>query len=502
MLRIFAIGLVAGGIGALAFAPLRQPLLMLAALLAWMLLTQHALAWKQAAFTGLSFGLGFFLVGVSWVYVSLHVYGQMLMPLAALATLLFALYLSLFTALASGISIWLRDRYRFSDRMLLLLVLPAAWTATEWLRAWLFTGFPWLSLGYSHAPEGWLAGFAPLVGVFGVSWLLVLQAGLLLAAWGWRHERPRAAGACLAVCAAIVIAGLGLNRVSWSTPVGQPIRVTLLQGNVPQDMKWMQEVRAATLTMYREQVLKSDATLIVLPETALPLFYDQIPADYLADLKAHTAAQGSRILLGTVERTRAEGAFDYYNAVAMVGGADGEVNRYRKSHLVPFGEYIPFGFGWVLNILKIPLTDFARGDARQAPFVVADQKVAANICYEDGFGSEIIRALPDATLLVNVSNVAWFGRSWAADQHFQMSQMRALETSRWMLRATNTGVTGAIDEAGRAVAVLPQHEAGALTVKAQGRQGMTPYARWGDWPVLAGLLLVGFVLARSRRSTA
>jgi apolipoprotein N-acyltransferase len=280
-----------------------------------------------------------------------------------------------------------------------------------------------------------------------------------------------------------------LGQVSWSEPIGKPLTVALLQGNVPQDRKWMQEVRAATLAMYREKVLAADAQLIVLPETALPLFFDQIPPDYLAELKAHADAKGSRILLGTVERTRADGAFDYYNAVAMVGGAESEAARYRKSHLVPFGEYIPLGFGWVLKILKIPLTDFARGDARQKPFVVADQNVAANICYEDAFGNEIIRALPDATLLVNVSNVAWFGRSWAADQHFQMSQMRSLETSRWMLRATNTGVTGVIDERGRAVAVLPQHEPGVLRLAAEGRTGLTPFARWGDWPVLLGLLL-------------
>lgn len=510
-LRIFAIGSLAGAAGALAFAPLRMPLLLLAALTVWMLLTLRATSWKVAALTGLSFGLGYFLVGVSWVYVSLHVYGQMPMLLAALATFLFALYLSLFTALASGAAIWLRTRRGLSEATLVLLLLPAAWTASEWLRAWLFTGFPWLSIGYSHAPDGWLAGLAPLVGVFGVGWLLLFQAALLVFAFGARHTHPRQAAAGLAVCALVVLAGLGLGRVSWSEPVGKPLNVALLQGNVPQDRKWLQEVRAATLAMYREMVLTSEAQLIVLPETALPLFLDQIPADYLAELNAHATSKGARILLGTVERTKAEGAFDYYNAVAMIGGgaggegaagtvgAEGTAQRYRKSHLVPFGEYIPLGFGWVLNILKIPLTDFARGEVTQQPFTVAGQKVAANICYEDGFGSEIIRALPEASMLVNVSNVAWFGRSWAADQHFQMSQMRALETSRWMLRATNTGVTGAIDERGRAVGVLPQHEAGVLNVTAEGRRGMTPYARWGDWPVLLGLALVAGWLALPRR---
>lgn len=500
LLRIFATPFLAGALGALAFAPLRLPLLMLAAMAAWMWLTWRATSWKPAALAGMSFGLGFFLVGVSWVYVSLHVYGQMPMLLAALATFLFALYLSLFSALASGLAVWLRDKRALSDPVMLLALLPAAWTATEWLRAWLFTGFPWLSIGYTQAPGGWLAGFAPIFGVFGVGWLLALQAGLLVLALAWPHTRARAAGVALAASAGLVVAGLGLAMLSWSEPAGKPLSVALLQGNVPQDRKWMQEVRAATLAMYREKVMQSDAQLIVLPETALPLFLDQVPGEYLADLRQHAANRGSRILLGAVERTSADGAYDYYNAVVMVGGSDSEYSRYRKSHLVPFGEYIPLGFGWVLEILKIPLTDFARGDERQKPFVVADQKVAANICYEDGFGNEIIRALPDATLLVNVSNVAWFGRSWAADQHFQMSQMRALETSRWMLRATNTGVTAAIDERGRAVGMLPQHEAGVLKVTAQGRSGLTPFARWGDWPVLAGLLLVAGWFARARRA--
>ena len=479
---------MAGAVAALSFAPLRLPLLMLAAMLVWMLFTARAATWKQGFAVGIAFGLGFFLVGVSWVYVSMHVYGQMPMPLAALATFLFAAYLALFPAAASAGAVWLRNRRRLGQAPTFLLLLPAVWVAFEWLRAWLFTGFPWLTIGYSQAPDGWLAGFAPVLGAFGISGVIVLQAGLLCLAWTWRESARRGALYCVAAFALVVMAGWGLGRVEWSEPEGKPLKTALLQGNVPQDRKWLAEVRTATLIQYREMILQSDARMIVLPETALPLFFDQIPGDYLAELGAHAGRMNGRILLGTVERTAVDGAYDYFNAVAAIGGA--ETARYRKSHLVPFGEFIPTGFGWVLNILKIPLTDFARGGSAQLPFGVADQRVAANICYEDGFGSEIIHALPHATMLVNVSNVAWFGRSWAADQHFQMSQMRAMETARWMLRATNTGVTGAIDERGRAVAVLPQHTAGVLTVEAQGRRGITPFVRWGDWPVMILCLLV------------
>jgi apolipoprotein N-acyltransferase len=253
-------------------------------------------------------------------------------------------------------------------------------------------------------------------------------------------------------------------------------------------------VRAATLEDYRRMALASDAQLIIFPETALPLFFDQIPVSYLRELVLHAQQRGADILLGTVERTSAEGKFDYYNSVISLGSGRPQV--YRKSHLVPFGEFIPPGFGWVLNILKIPFTDFARGEPSQSPLEAAGQRIAVNICYEDAFGDEIARQLPMATLLVNVSNDAWFGDSFAAEQHFQMSQMRALETSRWMLRATNTGVSGVIDEKGREVGRLSQFKAETLISATQGRSGLTPYVATGNWPIL-GVLFVSMILSFS-----
>ncbi len=264
-----------------------------------------------------------------------------------------------------------------------------------------------------------------------------------------------------------------------------------------QDQKWREEVRAATLGDYRRMALASGAQLIIFPETALPLFFDQIPDAYLRELVLHAQQRGADILLGTVERTSAEGRFDYYNSVISLGSSQPQV--YRKFHLVPFGEFIPPGFGWVLNILKIPFADFARGDPNQSPLEAAGQRIAVNICYEDVFGNEIARQLPVATLLVNVSNDAWFGDSFAAEQHFQMSQMRALETSRWMLRATNTGVSGVIDEQGREVARLAQFKTGTLVSAVQGRSGLTPHVATGDWPVL-GVLLISLLLSVSAAS--
>jgi apolipoprotein N-acyltransferase len=484
LIRIALPAAAAGAIAALGFAPLSWfPLTPLGLAVLFTLWTFSACP-RDAAWAGFFFGLGFFHVGVSWVFVSLHFFGRMPMLLAALATFLFCSYLALFPAAAG----WMVAKSRRDAMFKLLVIAPAAFVALEWTRGWLFTGFPWLAVGYTQAPGGWLAGFAPLGGLYAISWLLAVSAGLLALLWYFRRDRSMplkliAAG----VLAAIWLIGALLQRMEWSEPVGEPVKVALLQGNIPQDLKWQAEVRAATLEQYRQMALATDARLIVFPETSLPMFFDQLPRDYLRALLEHADANGADVLLGTVERTSADGAFDYYNSVIAFGKSGPQ--NYRKSHLVPFGEFIPFGFKWVLAILKIPLTDFASGDEMQKPLKVAGQRIAANICYEDAFGSEILRQLPEATMMVNVSNVAWFGRSWAADQHFQMSQMRSLETSRWMLRATNTGATGAIDEKGRTVALLPQFETRTLVVAAQGRKGATPYVLLGNWPILLVLAL-------------
>ena len=487
-LRHAAIPLACGASCALGFAPIRWFLVPIMSFAILFGLWAHCRSHKAAVASGFAFGFGLFLAGASWVYVSLHVYGAMSAWLAALATLLFCAYLALFPSAAG----WLVHCSARSVPFKLVVAGPSSFVLLEWIRSWLFTGFPWLTLGYTQAPESALSGYAPVLGVFGVSWLLALSGGLVALAWLLRRDAKwQVKAATFVVLAAIWVGGLQLKRVSWSDPNGEPVSVALLQGNVAQDQKWREELRAATLEDYRRMVLASDAQLIIFPETALPIFFDQIPVVYLRELVLHAQRRGADILLGAVERTSAEGKFDYYNSVISLGSSRLQV--YRKSHLVPFGEFIPPGFGWVLDVLKIPLTDFARGDPNQFPIESAGQRIAVNICYEDIFGDEIIRQLPVATLLVNVSNDAWFGDSFAAEQHFQMSQMRALETSRWMLRATNTGVSGVIDEQGREVGRLPQFKTETLISAVQGRSGLTPYVATGNWPVLGGLFLSLFL---------
>jgi apolipoprotein N-acyltransferase len=441
------------------------------ALLAW-LWTREASA-RAAGWLGFAFGAGLFLVGVSWVYVSLHRFGMMPAPLAALATLLFCLYLALFPALVG----YLQGRLRTAPAARLLLVIPALWTLAEWVRGWLFTGFPWLSLGYSQA-DGPLAGLAPVLGVFGVSFAAACAAGALVALF---TVRGPALFAALASLVALAAGGAALRAVEWTSPRGEPIEVALLQGNVPQELKFVPGRFEETLETYARLADDTRARLVVLPETAIPRFLHEVDPRYLERLAAGVRARGGDMLVGVPVL---EGERRYFNAVVSLGASPPQV--YAKSHLVPFGEFVPPGFGWVVAVLQIPLSDFARGATTQAPLAVAGERVAVNICYEDAFGEEIVRQLPEASLLVNASNVAWFGDSLAPAQHLRIARMRSIETGRTMLRATNTGVTAIVDHRGTVVARLPSFSKGVLEGRVQGRDGATPYVTGGNRLVVLG----------------
>ncbi|MEW6562630.1 MAG: apolipoprotein N-acyltransferase [Pseudomonadota bacterium] len=476
------------GVGAvLGFAPFGWfpfPVLALALLFyRW----QHAPAPRIAARIGFAFGLGYFSAGIGWVYVAMHDYGHMPMLLALPVTLAFAGVLALFPALAGyaqarlHVPLWAR----------LTLLLPAVWVLAELARGYALTGFPWLTVGYSQAAESPLAGYAPLLGVYGVSLVVATSAGLL--AWGWQGRAQRSGKLAMLSLAVLWLGGAVLRGVEWTQPHGAPIKAALLQGNIPQDAKFEEGRLIGTLELYRRLIEQTDAQLTILPETALPLLRETLPPSYVERLKAHARAHDGVVLAGLFER---EGE-NYYNSVAAFG--NGEEQFYRKNHLVPFGEFIPVRavLGWLINeVLQIPMSDLARGGAKQAPIRTDGQRVAVDICYEDVFGEEIIRALPEATLLANVTNDAWYGESHAAMQHNQIAQMRALETGRMMLRATNTGVTSIIGKDGRIRAMLSQHTEGVLQGEVQGYSGMTPYARWGNAAAL--LLALGMLAAAWR----
>lgn len=457
-----------GAVSVLGFAPAGWFAMPLLTLIGLYTLWQREPAYS--AWTGFAFGLGYFGAGVSWIYISLHDYGGMSATLATLATFLFAAFLALFPAAAG---------YMHQRRIVITpWGIAAVWMMQEWLRGWIFTGFPWLAAGYSQVPVSPLAGYAPVLGVFGISLLLAWSAASLA------RQPPRH----LLLIAIVWTGGIGLQQIQWTRPLGAPFSVSLLQGNISQSVKWQSGHTASTLRIYREMTAASHARLTILPETAIPEFYDEVPKSYLDALAADGRKNGGDVLLGIPEQTDDD---HYYNSVMNFGVSATQV--YRKFHLVPLGEFIPLRpvFGWIIEILHIPMSDFSRGSSYQQPLRIAGQRIAADVCYEDVFGEEIIHQLPAASVLVNVTDDAWFGDSIAPWQHLQISQMRALESGRYMLRATNTGVTAIIDARGNMLASLPVFTRGTLNGTAQGYQGSTPYVRWGN---KMALLLAGIML--------
>jgi apolipoprotein N-acyltransferase len=457
--------------------------------LPWLVHTWRDAPPKRCFWSGFWFGLGLFGAGVSWIYVSLHDFGDMPAPLAGFTTLVLCAILALYPAAAG----WLQARIPAGVALRACLLIPAAWTLAEWLRSWVFTGFPWLSLGY--AAIGWpLQGYAPIGGVFALSFVTVTLAGLI---WLLVMRRP-GTGYWLALAIAIVAGGEALRHVAWSSPASGPLDVALLQGNIEQSLKFDPTRYAHTLETYARLAEQTQARLVIFPETAVPRFLDRVDRDYLRRLDAVAQRNGGDLLLGVPTRKSTE---EFFNSVITLGVSPIQV--YHKVHLVPFGEFVPPGFAWTLRLVNIPLSDFSRGLPGQHLLAVGGQRLAVNICYEDAFGDEIAAQLPDATLLVNLSNVAWFGDSLAPAQHLQIARARAIETARMHLTATNTGITAAIDRDGTVRARLPQFAEGRLEVTALGYAGATPYVLWRDWPVVVfslGVLAGAALIARRRRS--
>lgn len=485
------IALCASALNVFAFAPVGWwPLQIFTLALLFHLILQ-APSIKSAVFTGWVYGFGWSVCGVYWLYISMHQYGGMPAAMAALAVALLAMLLGTFFALATGVGAYFQHRLKVSRTILMLLVFPALWMLSEWLRGWVLTGFPWVASGYAHTTSP-LAGYAPLIGVYGLGWLAAVLAACLVLV-------PAKKSAMILIVV-ILASGFGLKSIHWTTPQGEPISVRLLQGNVPQEIKFDDEQTDVTLTLYEDMMRAAPADLIATPETALPLLAHQLPTDYLPRLAEFATATNSHLAIGIAV---SDGPQQYANSVIGIAPTSAsrtppKLYRYDKHHLVPFGEFVPFGFRWFVDMMHIPLGDFTRGAALQAPFAVKDQFVLPNICYEDLFGEEIAGQLraanvagkPVATMLLNVSNIAWFGDSIALPQHLQISQMRAIETGRTMLRSTNTGTTAVIDPSGKVIAQLKPFERGVLTASAQGYSGITPYVFVGN----AFIVLLAFAL--------
>ncbi|HEY2256954.1 MAG TPA: apolipoprotein N-acyltransferase [Variovorax sp.] len=439
-----------------------------------------------------------------WLFISLHTYGGLAAPLSAVAVLVLAAGLALYYALACALFV----AFAPPGPLRCAAFFAALWTLAELLRGHWFSGFPWGAGGYAHV-EGPLAAYASWVGVYGIG--AVAAAIATLVPLAFRHLRGRGFAAPVALALvllfvpALIDAARGTPDDDASRSSGR-IEVALLQGNIPQDEKFVPGGGIATaLDWYGEQLHKATASLVITPETAVPLLPSQLPRDYLESIAARYAGGKQAAVVGL---PLGDGNA-YSNSVLGFRPGAGPLYRYDKHHLVPFGEFIPGMFRWFTDLLNIPLGDFRSGGLAQAPFVWMGQRIAPNICYEDLFGEEIganfVNDADSPTILLNMSNIAWFGDSIAIDQHLAISRMRALEFRRPMVRATNTGATAVIDHRGRVTASLPRLTRGVLVAEVEGRTGRTPYAVWVSrfrlWPLwgLALLVVLATLLGARRR---
>lgn len=504
---------IAGLIHALSFAPGFLPaivlsfmqLLSLTALFYYSLKSQTT---KEALGGTWLFGIASFSLGVYWLYISMHTYGGMAPVLAALAVFLFSGVMALYYVIAIAIMRFTIRRptpLNWTQQLAAIVIIASAWTLLEWVRGTFLTGFPWLNIAYAHV-DGMFVGWAPLFGAYGMSWFAAFTAAALaLFALNTSPSAPKNYSFPLGIAVIFAAAGIVLGGVTWHSPHEAPFYVRLTQGNVDQNLKFDPQRLQDGVELYKKlaaleaKTPESTPDLIILPETIVPLFQHQWQPEFWQEWIDIAATQDATLLLGAPLYAQKGEQSAYTNSAFTIDAQSSPIaiqklqmaQRYDKHHLVPFGEFIPPGFKWFIDLLQIPLGDFDRGQTRQPNFAINSQLIGPDICYEDVFGEEIIQSVRDhdehgagATILVNISNLAWFGDTWALDQHLQIARMRSIETARPMLRATNTGATAAIFPNGEIQALLPSHSVGVLDVEVQGATGLTPYVRWGNWPVL------------------
>jgi apolipoprotein N-acyltransferase len=527
------VSVLAGVAQAASFAPLESPALQLLALALFLTLAIEARSPRSAALLGWCFGLGWLGWGLSWITISLHEFGDMPALLADASVGLLAAGLALLYALALAAATAAAPARSLARA----LALVTAWTLAEWVRGFVLGGMPWLAIGYAHV-SGPLRGYAPVLGVYGVGAVAAAVAAALamaglrlpgvakLAAGEWTtgplvteglakgmglKGRLRGAAVPLALAAGLALLGEALAAHAWTHPQGPALAVRLVQGNIPQDEKFSSGGLSRSAARYLPAIRTAPGAgapasqgptpgLIVLPESAFPLPVGELPDDILGALADSGARGGAALIFGAFVTEAGE---HIYNSAVGLDGQDPVPRRYSKRHLVPFGEYVPWGFHGFMRWLHIPIGDQDAGAAGQAPMTLAGQRIAVNICFESLFGELLRDAWRDPqaapTLVLNLSNLAWFHGSDALAQHLQIGRMRALETGRPLLQATNTGATALVDPDGRVRARLPADETAALDVSVRGHAGDTPFLRWGDTPVVvAAALLLALAAARSR----
>lgn len=472
--------LILGGLLALAFAPVAlYPLAIICPALL-LLLWLNATA-RRSFFIGLFFGIGFFSVGVSWVFISIHVFGNTSITLSLLITGFLILILALFIACQG----YFLNRFFYdSNKIKTYLIFPSLWTLSEWVRSWVLTGFPWLLLSTSQVNSP-LAGYAPVIGGLGVTFLTTLSSSLLL---GISIEKRKKFLFPLCLLITIWVLGYGLHFIHWTRVVGQPIRVSLIQANIPQQIKWNPEYTQVSLDKYMHLTQPHwQSRLIVWPEAAIPILQHDA-ATFLNQLDKEAKKHATTLITGIPIQDRLQ----YYNGMLALGI---DHALYYKQHLVIVGEYLPWWIGWAQSLLKsldIPMSGFSSGSAKQAEFKAAGVVLGTFICYEIAYANLVRATLPKAQLLLTINDDAWFGHSFALPQHLQIGQFQALVTGRYLLFLGNTGLTAVVTPQGNLKAQLPAFKAGTLTDTVYALSGTTPWTKFGDYPSI--MFLVGLII--------
>ncbi len=479
--------LLLGVASVFAFAPFGFSPIILGAIAGLFVLWLDSETRLESAKIGLWFGLGMFGLGVSWLFSSMYFYSGVILPLAVFLTFGFVLFLAFSMALAGWMAFYFKNPSRPGANLILLF--PAVFLVAELFRATIFGGFPFLLSGVTHLGT-WLDGYAPVFGVWGVSWSIAISAGLLV----WLFKSRSWVGASISLCLLWSIGGL-LQSVEWVKPVDKTIDVALIQGNIPQEQKWERDHFLPTLKKYISLTKENmSADVVVWPETAIPAYYDVVERGALRQFIKDAQILNTDIVIGVIDGDI--GSDNYYNALINVHNPE---DRYFKHHLVPFSEFFPFSsaFGFLASLFDIPFSTFSAGDPNQKPLVLGGHEAGLSICYEMAFGEELAQQLPEAKYLITVSNDAWFANTFEPAQQLQDVQMRALELGREIARSTNTGFTAIVDIKGNIKQEIPAYEEGVLRGKVQPYEGLTFYAQWQKLPVLFLLFtFFGFLLAK------
>lgn len=444
----------------------------------------------KALLYGFIFGVFFFGFGVPWTYNSIHEYGHAPVALSALLSGLLVTVLAIFVSLTS----YVFSKSRFNDRLNILSAISYAslWTLFEWIRSWIFTGFPWLLLGHAHHSSP-IKAIIPVFGTYGATFItLLFSCFLVITLLGNNHQRFLSALSSVIIILSLIV----LYPVSWTHESSEKLNVALMQANIPQEMKWDRSNHPYILEKYMSMSKGYyDADIIVWPETAIPTYYSMVKDTYVKELINQTEGHKAEFLIGVFKRDSIDG--EIYNAVMTL---DKKPDFYKKQHLVPFGEYIPLRSltTFFENYIQVPMSDLSRGQGR--PLLKLGQYyVGTSICYEAVFGNEIIKALPEAQFLINVSNDAWFGESAAPHQHLEIARSRSIETGRYLLRATNTGISAVIDPYGNVLNKSAQFQEDIITAQISPVAGVTPFSKWGNWGIITLLFGVIFLILFIKR---